>query len=109
MQTDGHDEPPEARPDLPIDADAEAVFQARHDLLTQRDHTIGLEAEAANLQQTVYRMTARQKAQKERIEEIREKLTRQRNRADRLQRELDILKAASAKPARRLLPRRDAD
>ncbi|MGI8899778.1 MAG: hypothetical protein ACR2HA_02415 [Nocardioides sp.] len=94
----------------PIDADAGTVLRARHDLLTARDHVIGLEAESANLQQVVDRLLARQKAQKERLELVREKLDRQRRRADRLQRELDSLKASgAAKPGRRLLARREPD
>ena len=98
-----------ARETLPVDADPYTVLQARHDLITARDHVIGLEAESANLQQMVDRLLARQKAQKERLEEVREKLDRQRRRADRLQRELDAAKASAARPGRRLLPRRDTD
>jgi len=95
----------------PVDVPDSEVLQARQDLLTYRDHVIGLEAESASLQQMVDRLLERQKAQKLRLEEVRGKLDRQRNRADRLRRELDALlkTTGTAKPGRRLLSRRDSD
>ena len=97
MARDGGQERVTAREELPIDAAPDVVMRARQDLLTARDHVIGLEAESANLQQLLDRLLARHKAQKERLEEVREKLDRQRRRADRLQREVDALKAERAK------------
>jgi len=94
-----------------IDVDGDEALQARQDLLTHRDHVIGLEAESASLQQQVERLMARTKAQKERLEEVREKLDRQRRRADRLQRELDLQRNVGPveRSGRRLMPRRSGN
>lgn len=83
----------------PVDVQGVEALRARQDLLTFRDHVIGLEAESASLQQTVDKLMARQKAQQERLELVREKLERQRRRADRLEQELNALRSANPAPA----------
>ena len=96
----------------PVDVRGDAALAARHDLLTHRDHVIGLEAETAALQQNVDRLTRQNDTQKARVEDLRERLDKQRRRADRLQRELDELRegqggGGAASAARRLLPKRE--
>jgi hypothetical protein len=96
---------------VPVDVRGDAALAARHDLLTHRDHVIGLEAEAAALQQNVDRLTRQNDAQKARIEDLRARLDKQRRRADKLQRELDEQRdhqgGGAASAARRLLPKRE--
>ena len=63
--------------------DSDALLEARHQLLTQRDHVIGLEAETAELQLEVKRLT-KQKSDRLRAggaanAEVRTKLVKQRD------------------------------
>lgn len=75
--------------DAEVDLRGEAALKARHELLIYRDYVIGLEAENASLKQSVDRLTLRRDAQRERIQELRDKLAEVKRRADRLQRQLD--------------------
>ncbi|WP_104106593.1 class I SAM-dependent methyltransferase [Nocardioides sp. 616] len=76
---------------------------ARHDVLTTRDHIIGLEAEAVRLQATVNRLNLRIKAQQERVQKLRDRLRGQQKRLARTEERLKSLKASRAYRVGRLL------
>jgi hypothetical protein len=67
---------------------AEQLTRAQHQALTTRDHVIGLEAEAAQLQAQVDRLTRRLKAGQERTQKLRDRLQATRRRAVRAERRL---------------------
>jgi SAM-dependent methyltransferase len=78
---------------------------ARHDVLTTRDHIIGLEAEAVRLQATVNRLNSRIKAQQERVSKLRDRLRGQQKRITRAEDKLKTVKASRAYRVGRFLTR----
>lgn len=74
----------------------EELTRAQHHVLTTRDHVIGLEAEAAQLQAQVERLTKRLKAGQERTQKLRDRLQVTRRRATRAERRLAELTESRA-------------
>lgn len=78
-------------------ANLEAELEsARHEVLTTRDHIIGLEAEAVRLQTLTDRLNSRVRSQQKRIQKMRTRLTNVRRRADRAERTLAAVKGSRA-------------
>ncbi len=95
---------------------SEEVAQARHDRLTARDHTIGLEAEVARLKEDLTKVRQRATSlrkrvdnlegklkrqrtmrleQKERLDQLRTKVAEERQRADSRDREIGAIRSSS--------------
>ena len=72
------------------------LTRAQHQVLTTRDHVIGLEAEAAQLQAHVDRLNRRLATGQERTRKLREQLKVTRRRAARLERRLSELTGSRA-------------
>ncbi|WP_181311131.1 class I SAM-dependent methyltransferase [Nocardioides campestrisoli] len=70
--------------------------KAQHDVLTTRDHIIGLEAEKLQLQVQATRLNNRVVAQQERVRKLRTKLTNQQRRAERAESKLDQVRTSRA-------------
>lgn len=69
---------------------------ARHDVLTTRDHIIGLEAEALRLQHLVDRLNGRLAGQQDKVQKLRTRLRNQQRRTQRAERKLQAVKESRA-------------
>ncbi|WP_162599984.1 class I SAM-dependent methyltransferase [Nocardioides solisilvae] len=74
----------------------EQLRRAQHDVLTTRDHIIGLEAEATQAQLSVARLEGRLKVQQSRLRKLRGRLAEQQRRARRLERTLEQVRVSRA-------------
>ncbi|WP_426246393.1 methyltransferase domain-containing protein [Nocardioides sp. LHG3406-4] len=72
------------------------LTRAQHQVLTTRDHIIGLEAEAAQLQSQVERLNKRLIATQERSKKLRDRLHTTRRRATRAERKLAAMTGSRA-------------
>jgi len=70
------------------------LIEARHDVLTTRDHIIGLEARADELAARLGAQKGRLAKQQDKTEDLGKRLVRQRRRADENQRKIDELLAS---------------
>lgn len=75
---------------------AEQLTEARHQVLTTRDHVIGLEAEAAQLQAEVERLNRRVLAGQDRTSKLRDRLKATRRRATRAERQIQAMRESPA-------------
>ena len=81
------------------------AINARHEVLTTRDHVIGLEAKADQLNVRLESHRRRLKAVDAKIKDLQQRLTRQRRRADDNQRQLEELQGSRALAVGRALRR----
>ena len=81
------------------------ALEAQHEVLTTRDHIIGLEAKADELSTRLSVHRTRLKKQQEKVEDLQQRLNRQRRRADDNQRQVDELKGSRAWRVGRMLTR----
>ena len=72
------------------------TVKAQHEVLTTRDHIIGLEARADELSTRLSAHKARLKKQSDKADDLQVRLNRQRRRADDNQRQIDELKGSRA-------------
>ena len=80
---------------------SEEVAQARHDQLTARDHTIGLEAEVARLKEDLTKVRQRATSLRKRVDNLEGKLKRQRTMRREQKARLDQLRAKVAEERQR--------
>jgi SAM-dependent methyltransferase len=74
----------------------EQLRQARHDVLTTRDHIIGLEAENNQLRLHAARLENRMATQQTRLQKLRTRLANQQRRARRAERKLEQVRTSRA-------------